>query len=73
MADKLTKQYCVSLDENTARMVETIAELYQRKGAELLRLLVLPAIRNEWAKIQREEHQENKERPTLARFTGGLK
>ena len=67
-AEKLTRQYCINVDENTARMVEIIAEHYQRKGGELLRLLLAPILRDEWAKIQRQEHQENQEPPTIARF-----
>ena len=66
---QLTKQYCINVDENTARMVELIADYYQRKAGELLRLLLAPILANEWAKIQRQEHPENKQEPTLARFT----
>lgn len=58
---KLTNQYCINLDESTAQMVETIAEHEQRKPAELLRLLLIPALRSAWVQIQREEHQENTE------------
>lgn len=58
---KLTNQYCINLDENTAQMVEVIAEHEQRKPAELLRLLLVPSLRAEFVKIQREEHQENTE------------
>lgn len=70
MAEKLTRHYCVSIDEDNGRMLEAIAELYQRKPAELLRLLVLKPLRDEWAKVQREEHPENKEQPQPARFGG---
>lgn len=66
--EKLTKQFTINTDTDTARQIEFIAEYYQRKPAELLRLLLAPALRNEWAKIQRAEHPENQEPPTLARF-----
>lgn len=68
-AEKLKNQYCINLDDATAQQVERIAEYYQRKPAELLRLLLAPVLRNEWAKMQREEHPENKAAPVLARFT----
>lgn len=67
-AKKLKNQYCINLDDATAQQVEQIAEYYQRKPAELLRLLLAPVLRNEWATIQREQHPENKQAPTLARF-----
>ena len=67
-ANKLTRQYCLNVDEPTADQIEKLAELYQRKPAELLRLLLVPALCREWAKIQKQEHPENKTEPTLARF-----
>lgn len=67
-AKKLNYQYCVNVDEETARQIELIAETYQRKPAELLRLILAPALRNEWAKIQRLEHPENADPLTVARF-----
>ena len=66
--NKLNKQFTINTDEETARQIELIAEYYQRKSAELLRLLLAPALRNEWAAIQREQHPENQAAPTLARF-----
>ena len=65
---KYSKPYTVNLDENTARQVELIAQRYQRKPAELLRLLLVPALCNEWAKIQKQEHAENNDAPTVATF-----
>lgn len=57
--NKLTKQFTINTDEETAKQIKTIAEYYQRKPAELLRLILAPALRNEWANIQRAEHPEN--------------
>ena len=68
MANKLTKQFTINTDEETARQIELIADLYQRKPAEFLRLLLGPALRDEWAKIQRQEHPENAEPLTVATF-----
>lgn len=65
---KLQNQYTINTDDETRAQIEKIAEHYQRKPAELLRLLLAPALRNEWAKIQQQEHPENNTAPTLARF-----
>ena len=66
--EKLKNQFCINLDDATAQQVERIAEHYQRKPSELLRLILAPALRNEWAAIQREQHPENQAAPTVARF-----
>ena len=58
-AKKLTNQYNINVDDDTAQMVEKIAEHEQRKPAELLRLLLVPTLRQRWAEIQMQEHQEN--------------
>lgn len=67
-SNKLQNQFCVNVDDATAQQILKIAEYYQRKPAELLRLLLAPVLRNEWATIQRAEHPENQTAPTLARF-----
>lgn len=67
-SNKLQNQFCVNVDDATAQQIIKIAEYYQRKPAELLRLLLAPVLRNEWATIQRAEHPENQTAPTLARF-----
>lgn len=68
-AKKLKNQYCINLDDDTAQMVERIAEHEQRKAAELLRLLLVPALRKKWVEIQTQEHPENQTAPTVAKFT----
>ena len=65
---KLNNQFTINTDEETADQIGRIAQYYQRKPAELLRLLLGPALRNEWAKIQRQEHPENTEPLTVATF-----
>ena len=59
--EKLQNQFTINTDDETRAQIEKIAEYYQRKPAELLRLLLGPALRNEWAKIQQQEHPENNE------------
>jgi hypothetical protein len=65
---KLNCCYSVNVDEDTAKMIEVIAEQEQRKPRELLRLLLKPALLNKWAEIQRQEHPENQAAPTVAKF-----
>ena len=65
---KLTNTYTVNTDDNTAALIEAIAEHEQRKPRELLRLLLNPALRQRWAEIQRQEHPENQTAPVVATF-----
>jgi len=67
-AKKLDNQFCIKVDQDTARQIELLANYYQRKPSEFLRLILAPVLRDYWAMMQREEHQENKQIPTLARF-----
>ena len=67
--EKLMRNYCIRVDEPTANQIEQLAQYYQRTPSDLLRLLLAPALRQQWAEMQRKQHQENQERPTLARFT----
>lgn len=65
---KLQNQFTINTDDETRAQIEKIAEYYQRKPAELLRLILAPALRNEWAKIQQQEHPENQATPVVAIF-----
>ena len=58
--EKLINQFTINTDQETAELIKRIAETYQRKPAELLRLLLVPALLNEWAKIQTQQHPENR-------------
>lgn len=66
--EKLQNQFTINTDSATAEQIKRIAEYYQRKPAELLRLLLAPILRDEWANIQREQHPENQLPPTVAKF-----
>lgn len=56
---QLNNSYTVNLTDEQAQLLEKIAEHEQRKPRELLRLLLVPALRSAWVQLQREEHQEN--------------
>ena len=60
-AKKLNNQYNINVDDDTSALIERIAEHEQRKPAELLRLLLIPALRKKWVEIQTQEHPENNE------------
>lgn len=68
-AKKLNNQYNINVDDDTSALIERIAEHEQRKPAELLRLLLIPALRKKWVEIQTQEHPENQATPTVAKFT----
>ena len=68
-AKKLNNQYNINVDDDTSALIEAIAEHEQRKPAELLRLLLIPALRKKWVEIQTQEHPENQTAPTVAKFT----
>ncbi len=65
---KLNNCYSINLDDDTAALLEKVAEHHQRKPRELLRLLIVPSLLKEWAKIQQQEHPENQQAPTVAIF-----
>lgn len=65
---KLTNTYTINTDDNTAALIEAIAEHEQRKPRELLRLLLIPALRQRWVEIQRQEHPQNQEPMSAAIF-----
>ena len=68
-AKKLNNQYNINVDDDTSALIERITEHEQRKPAELLRLLLIPALRKKWVEIQTQEHPENQTTPTVAKFT----
>jgi len=60
--------FCIRVNEETAQQVASLADYYQRTASDLLRLLLVPALCELWAKMETEKHEENKQAPTLARF-----
>ena len=60
--DKLDKNITIHIGSNLKNEIDIIAAYYQRKPAELVRLLLTPVIINEYAKIQLAQQAE---KPTL--------
>ena len=58
--EKLKNQITINLNDESAALVQKLAEIYQRKPAELVRLLVVPRLCDLWAEVQRQEHPENR-------------
>lgn len=58
----------INLNDELKKELEYIAEYYQRKTAELLRLLITPIIINEYATIQLKQHPENAQPMERATF-----
>lgn len=53
---KRTKNITLHLTEQEAELLERLAELTERKPAELARILLNRAALNEWGKIQTNTH-----------------
>lgn len=56
---KLDNNYTLHLDTETSDLIEKLALYYNRKPCELLRLILVPQLIQEWARVQSQEHQEN--------------
>lgn len=65
---KLKNNITIALDDETAATVQALAKHYQRKPAELVRLLLVPVIRSQWLQTQKEQHPENNAEPVAAKF-----
>ena len=57
---KLNNQYTINFDDDVSDLIKKLSQAYQRKPAELLRMLLKPVLINEYAKIQAIQHAENK-------------
>ena len=66
---KNNNSFTINLNDDLKNELLKVAEIYQRKPAELLRLLVTPAIINEYAKIQRNLFKENAQPIQEAKYT----
>ena len=56
---KLNNSITINVNDETRAEIEKIAEFYQRKPAELLRMLLVPVLTRQYAIIQRAAHPEN--------------
>jgi len=65
---KLTNSITINVDDATRAEIEKIAQYYQRKPAEMIRLLLIPALTRQYAIIQRLQHTENTQPLTPAIF-----
>lgn len=58
--NKLNNQYTINIDDDIKNIIEKTAAYYNRKPSELLRLLLIPCILDEYAKININSYPENK-------------
>lgn len=68
---KYINQFTVNLTDEDAQRLNYLAKVKQRKPAELLRLILSPAILNEFIKQQREEQGNQEQEFTPAHFNKG--
>ena len=66
--EKNNNAITINVTDDIKREIEIIAAAYQRKPAELLRLLLIPCITKEYAKLMKLQYSENQEAPTVATF-----
>ena len=58
-ANKNNNAITINVNDELKSEIDYIAEYYQRKPAELLRLLLTPVVVNEFAKIMLKKHPED--------------
>lgn len=65
---KLKNQYTINVNDDIKELIEKIAQYHDRKPCELLRLLLIPQLHNEYAKMMTSMYAQNKEPMTEAVF-----
>ena len=66
--EKRTRALTVHLTEEEAQLIERLADMSERKPAELARLLLNKKALEEWGRIQYELHPENRQPFTRPEF-----
>lgn len=66
---KLTNNFTINTDEEIAKMIQELAQDKQRKPCEMLRLLLIPVIIEEWEKLQARKQPIQKGEIKKAVFT----
>ena len=56
---KLSNSYTINFDEDYSKLIEELAQAYQRKPRELLRLLLVPIIHDKYAELEQMKQGEN--------------
>lgn len=54
MNKKLNNQYTINFDEDYKKLIDTLADAYQRKPAELLRLLLIPILHDKYINLLKD-------------------
>lgn len=67
-ANKNNNAITINVSDDVRAEIDAIAEYYQRKPAELLRLLLVPVIVKEYADIMIKKHPENDAQASPAIF-----
>lgn len=56
---KLNNQYTLNFDDDYKKLIDLLSDAYNRKPAELLRLLLIPVIHNEYIKLLQAGNYES--------------
>ena len=57
--NKNKNAFTINLNDDYKSLINILASYYERKAADLLRVLLQPVLINEYAKIQAATHKEN--------------
>ena len=65
---KNDNKYTINLNDDYKRLISLLSDYYQRKPADLLRVLIIPALHNAYAQMQRDQHDDNRQPLTQAHY-----
>ena len=57
---KLIKQYTINFDGDYSKIIDALAQAYQRKPAELLRLLLIPVLHSKYMELVQPDNNISK-------------
>lgn len=66
--DKLKNQVTINLSDDDMRLLNVLCDAHNRRAGELVRILLKPALRNEFTKLMQDQHAENNQPLTIPIF-----
>lgn len=60
--------YTINLSDDLKNIITRLADYYNRRPADLLRLIITPALIDAYAVMQQQQHEKNNEPWTVAIF-----
>ena len=66
--EKLKNQVTINLTDDDMQLLNVLCDAHNRRAGELVRILLKPALRNEFTKLMQNQHAENNEPLTIPIF-----